>query len=689
MNSQLKDGKLFIEGLEYKFPDKPTLKNVRNYKIPKKKQKWERNLEYEEYDWSDGWDERITAEDNEDQLKYYKAELERIAFGEWLFINGELTYLNGYTYFFLQWFILEDTGEYPEYRDTSLHYYRFLEIVDNTKLITGHTLLKARRLGATSMIVSRMLRNAILSRNKSFGITSKTGADAEGAFGFVVNAFQNLPVFLKPQTEGNDAPKKVLSFKKQASRIKKGDKTSGKREGLNSKVLWRATALNTFDSGAYEIILVDESGKYPKDVPISKYLKIVQKCVKKGAKVSGKLDLPTTVNPPDEGGDEYRKVWDGSDQSKANYLGETTSGLYRIMIPSYCGFAGYVGEFGESIWDTPTPEQTKYLESTGDCPDPLIGAKEYLENVRKALEETDEEDLQEEIRMNPFTPDEVFDSANTRCLFDMPKLLAREKELEAELESLGRSTKDGELGRRGWFHKHPNGRVQFVDDDKGLWYVKQLLDPEESNRFEIKKAGQVPTNEEYGAAGLDPIASGDATVDKGSDACLIITRRYNSLNPDVTGVQVAMLLGRMADVTKFNEQVFNGLIYYGVKVLAERAPISWLTYAEKQVPSLVEYCYGTKRSDGTEVKGVVAQQSAATKDEHAEVQVLASLHDYDKVPFIRVIRDRKKFSIKDRTDYDAGMADGYSKMALRVPFKKATGKNKKAPRAVKKGKILT
>jgi len=685
MRSEMKEGKLFIEGLEYIFPEKPSLKKIRNFKTPKKQQKWSRVTEYEDYDWSEGWEERIVLEENAKQLEYLRAELDRLANGEWLFINGELTYFNNYTYFFLQWFILEDTGEYPEFRDTSLHYYRFVEICDKAKLCTGHTLLKARRLGATSMIIARLLLKMLLSRNKSFGITSKTGDDAKVAFGFLVNAFQALPVFLKPQTEGNDDPKKVLAMKKQSSRIKKDQKVAGAREGLNNKADWRATGMNTYDSGAFEDILVDETGKYSKDIPVSKYLGVVTKCVKKGTLVTGKLALPTTVNPPALGGSEYKKIWEGSNQEDRSRLGETTTGLYRIFIPSYCGAAGYIGEFGESVWDTPTPEQTEFLKTTG-CPDPYIGAKEYLQSVRDAKMAKDPADAEEEIRMNPFTPQEVFDSANDRCLFDLQALIEREKQLKEELLKLGLDPDKGELGRRGWFDKHPNGRVMFRDDPEGLWYVLQFLEPNESNRFEIKGGKQTPTNEELGAAGLDPIASGDATVDKGSDACCMIRSRYSSMNPDRTGIPMAMFLGRMKSPTKLNEQVFNGLTYYGIKVLAERAPISWLTYAEDN--KLENYCYGTKRSDGTEVKGISASGGKAVQDEHAEAQVLASLHDHDKIGFMRLVRDRKAFSITDRTDYDAGMADGYANIAMKIPFKKPK-KEVRVIKYVKRGRVLT
>lgn len=682
---EYRGGKLYVAGLEYKFPKRPLKKEIRNHDLPKRQQKWSRRLDAEEFDWTEGWEDRI--KDNPKQFQFIVDELDRIVNGEWIYINGVAEYLNGDSYFFLQHFILHDTGEYPDFRDTILIYYRFCEIVDNTRLCTGDTLLKGRRLGATSMVMSRKLRKSLISRNKSFGITSKTGDDARDAFDILVNAFQNLPVYLKPQIEGNDAPKKILSMKKQASRVTKGQSTTGNREGLNNKIFWRSTSMNTFDSGAFEGILVDEAGKFSSEVPIDKYLQVVTKCVKKGARVTGKISMPTTVNPPHLGGANYRSVYDGSNQLTADYLGQTKTGLYRIMIPAFYGFAGYMDEFGNSVIENPTPEQTKYLESTGECPDPTIGAKQYLELVRKNLE-GDEEALMEEIRMNPFNSEEVFETANDRCIFPNKKeLIEREKELETELILNGLNPSKDELGRRGWFHPMPNGSMRFVDDDNGLWYVDYLLPEAQANKFEIGRDGKKkPTNEEFGAAGGDPIASGDAPIDGGSDACLMIRSRYSSLDPDNTGKPVAMFLGRMTDPNKLNEQWFNGLIYYGVKVLAERMPTTWLDYAVRE--GLEHYVYGTKRSNGTEVKGIHGQQGEAVKQEHAETQVLQALHDTSKVPFIRLIRDRKNFNVRKRTDFDACMADGYAGMALKIPFKKKENKKKRKIVFLRRGTIV-
>lgn len=664
-----------IEGLTYVLPKQPPLHTMRNYGLPKIKQVWTRRTEYEELDWSEGWEDRVRAGNADQEVKYISEEIDRLHNGEWIIIEGKPVYLNNHIYFFHQWFVLED-DIYPDFRDTTIYYYRFLELVDGIRMCAGHTLLKGRRLGATSMIMSRILLKMLLKRNKNFGIVSKTGEDAQGAFDFLVMGFQSLPVFLKPQTEGTDSPKKTLYLKQQASRIKKGQSTSGERKGFNNKANWKSTKLNSYDSGAYEEILVDESGKFPPETPIDDYLPIVVKCVKKGVVVTGKLSLPTTVNPPDKGGSGYRTVWNNSDQTKADKYGQTKSMLYRIQIPGYYGQLGYMDRYGNSVVENPTPEQVAWLTQDEDCPDPTIGAKTFQAHHRKMLE-NDQDALQEAKRLDPWSAEEVFETANESCIFDMPSLVAQETKLVEMLDEQGLNTEKDELGRRGWFHKMPNGRVKFFDDKDGLCYVYKLLPEEESNKFVIGKEGQTPTNEELGAAGLDPVASGQPTVEKGSDACMIIRSRYSSMDPENTGTVMSMFLGRMKSTRKFHEQIFNMLQYYGVKMLGERAPSNWIDYASDQEPKLLGYLYGTKQSDGTERKGIPPGNTKSLIEEHADAQVLASLADHDKIPCLRLIRDRMSFRVSERTLYDACMADGYANMALRIPFKKDVHKKVK------------
>src|SRR5690606_10998151 len=140
--------------------------------------------------------------------------------------------------------------------------------------------------------------------------------------------------------------------------------------------------------------------------------------------------------------------------------------------------------------------------------------------------------LQEEIRMNPFSADEVFESANERCIFNLTNLNAREQELIDELVDKGLSVKNGELGRRGWFRKRGNNVVFEDDPIKGLWYINYLLPSERAIQYRFVGLEREPTNESFGAGGLDGYVRGQATVDVGSDGALIIRSRKSDSLPD-------------------------------------------------------------------------------------------------------------------------------------------------------------
>lgn len=681
-----------IQGVEYIFPeDRPKLKTMRNYGKPRSQQRWTRREEYLQWDWNEDPKLGIVWYDEpaEGQLEWYWQELDRIYDGEWIIIDGEATYINGMFYFFLQWFLLENEY-YPEYRDTSLEYFRFVEIAARDKLCLGTILIKGRRLGASSMEAAILLRNLLVQRNKKNGIISKTGDDAKDIFEFSVIGFQGLPSFLKPQIEGNEQPKKILSVKKTATRVKKDQRTANQMEGLNNKLEWKATAMNSFDSGKLLRVLIDESAKWL-EINIQAYWKIVQKCLKKGAMVVGKAAFVSTVNKGDKGGDNFQKLWLDSDPSTRNRLGQTSSMLFRVFIPAYKGYEGYIDQFGNSVWDTPTPEQTEYLKTVG-CPDPYIGAKEFLQ-LQRDLNAHDPELLAEEIRTAPFTWEEVFESAATDSYFkNVEELKQREADLKEILVEEGLDPLKGELGRRGWFEFMKNGEVKFVDNPKGLWYVLNLLidTPELINQFKFKgytKGGKrrvEPRNTEWGGAGWDPFAHASAPAEKGSDACCVIRSRYNLLDPENSDRPEAMFLGRMDRKEDIHKQLFAGLVYYGVTVLGERAPTDWVDWGIEN--GFEDYIVATERKgDGAVVRGI-NPQGKEVKEAHLTAQVEKAPQDTAKVSFIRIIRDRLGFDPNKRTDYDAAMADGYAIININQPLKK-----KKVRRSqvvfVKKGKI--
>lgn len=357
------------------------------------------------------------------------------------------------------------------------------------------------------------------------------------------------------------------------------------------------------------------------------------------------------------------------------------------------GYEGYIDRWGNSVVENPTPEQVEYLKTVDSCPDPTIGAKQYLE-MQRALVANDPDGLMEEVRQAPFTAEEVFRTASNFCYFNVDEINNQIEELQIRMERYGINPNTGENGRRGWFVKMANGRVRWQDDPNGLWYVLEFLKDEESNKFEVKNGIQFPTNTQYGGAGLDPYAHSDKTVDKGSDACCMIRKRYSSLNPDSSGMPVAMLLGKTKTKKEMFVQIFNGLQYYGVRMLGERAPSDWIEYAiENKLASpndsekKIGYLVTTKRANGTEVYGINPQDKEA-REEHLTLQKESSITDYNKIWFMRLLKDRLGFDIDNRTDFDACIGDGYALMSLKEDYQQPASRKLSAP-LIKRGKAVS
>src|SRR5690606_39876719 len=122
-----------------------------------------------------------------------------------------------------------------------------------------------------------------------------------------------------------------------------------------------------------------------------------------------------------------------------------------------------------------------------------------------------------------------------------------------------------------------------------------------------------------------------------------------------------------------------------IKYLEERTKMYLKVYEENN--KIIGYIYNTTRNNETKVYGIPAQQNKATIEEHARVQVMSSLDDHYKIPFINVIRDRKVFNVKSRTETDVAMADGYALMALEFPIKEIKKENVKV-QFLRKGRVL-
>lgn len=651
------------DGLVYETPPIPPISQIRGSHLKKKDQVWYRSEPDSEWDWNDNPKSGVVWWDDpsDGQLEWYYAEIDKILNGEWVMINGIPTFFNNFCYFFHNFFITKE-GQHPYYKDTSLEFFRFIEIVFKDPKCRGANVMKGRRVGVSSMCMSIMLQFGLIKSNTEQGITSKSAIDAEKIFKLMlVNAYARLPSYLKPRISGNDMPVKTMHITKQAGRITKDGGTGANKEGLNNKLEWRAPGLNVFDGDGLWVLLVDEAAKI-EDFDVSAYLEIAMKIIHAGRQI-GRILMITTVNRGDKGGDNYKPIWYNSDYTKLDQIGQTSSKLYRLFIAGYRGMDGWMDKYGNSVVDTSTQEQTEWLKNDPNCLDPNMGCKAYCELQRK-IKAKDPEKLQEEIRMVPFNPEEVFKGANNACYFNIDELNNQKERIETKLEYAS-------LYKKGWFREDQGGNVYFQNAPLGtpdkntefMWYIIDMPDPKDSNRF-IWQAGQrTPTNTDYGVMGADLVMNSEKTAEKGSDAAMCIFKRYNALDPENSGMVSALGIGRPSSVTFMHEQLFLALRYYGIKALIERSPIAWYDYAKDK--KLLGYCIKTNLKMSGEDRYGVAVQDGEAREQHLTEQIEYASGNMGKIWYIRIIDDMFGFNVKDRTIYDACMAFGYALMGLK------------------------
>lgn len=539
-----------IYGITYKTPEIP--KRIENAKA--KKQKFEKvtipdifeDLEFDE----DG-----SAVYTEEHVTFIKREWDRINNGYWFYNNGEATYITGLHYFYLTYWTLED-GNTPDYRDVDRRYFYFQDYCEKIPQCFGVIRIKKRREGATSQATCYLVWKSMTQRKSFCGIVSKTGKDASDAFVYMVmNGYRNLPVFLKPRAEDEETKTELVFRKKKDRRLSKvryKGQIFDDDIGLESKINWKNTALNSYDSGRVTALLLDEAGKWPKDIPVNQYWPIVKKTMMRGAIKVGFCLIPSTANDAKSGGEPYKALFDGSSQFDDSV---TATGLYRYFCPAYDGYEGFIDEYGMSIIDAPTDEQKKYiLDRYGMKIE--TGAKDFLINQRKLIK--DKKALSEEIRMNPFDEEEAFMIDQKKCYFNSEKIYNQIDFLKEEKVSLRRIR---------LFWKTPL-TVDWADDPEGPWLVYKLPNKDDMNKVSEIDGQRHPGNAHKYVSGIDPFKS-SVISGKGSMGVCYVFERLNPADPNNSCMPIAEYIDRPRLKSLFHDEMLKASVMWGYKACYE------------------------------------------------------------------------------------------------------------------------
>lgn len=522
-----------------------------------------------------------------EQREVVLREIDRCNKGYYFWNNDVLTYITGFYYYYLNYWTLEN-GRKAEYRDADRRFFLFFQNCYDDPKVIGIVRGKKRREGASSQGTAIGTKIATFSPNKNYGNVSMNDDYAEKLYqGMVLNGFLNLPEFLKPRMDKSGTNKKRLHFIKTP---KRGDGIK-KIEGLNSVIDFLPTMLNSYDSTRLSFLLGDEWGKWEK-IDITRYFEVVKECVRTGARKVGFVYAPTTVNPPQKGGDNFKKLWDGSNQFLAGKYG-TSTGMVKYFQPAYEGMDGFIDEYGMSVIEPPNEKTLQYLvwkqEQVPDVSERVPkedlekGAKKYLEDeFAKLITEEQKSDFR---RKFPIVEEDMFDFGATYSPFNISHILEQEKYLRDNPKFL----------RRGnWFWDYEEQQVKWSDDENGKWLVYQM--PELGvKKFEIvefnnKKTCKPLNSHSYGG-GADTYRF-DKVSTLGSNGAICIGTKFDQSKEneeDRAGKLCALYVGRPPLKELFWKEILLATLAYGCTVTIETdATDDWYKYFTNKTANFLD-----------------------------------------------------------------------------------------------------
>jgi hypothetical protein len=583
------------------------------------------------------------------QKKWVEREKKRLDDGVYAMINGVLTFIPGSHYGYVNYWTLEN-GQSPEYRNWTRKIFILKEYLCFNTPVLAMTRGKSRRKGATSEGTFWEWWICGRKKEKNGGMISFSDESVKKIFSLLfMRGFKNmLPCFVEDFDSNSD---NFIRFRKSVENKKKG--VPIKREGLNSYIDSQPTTLNSYDSQRVSYILIDEFGKWEK-VDVNTYWSKVKSCLTEGRKKVGFAYIPTTVNPPKKGGENFKIFWDAANQNAINpktgepYGINTPSRVVRIFDPATEGYAGCIDKFGESVIDDP---EEPILGNDGCWI--TEGAKTVILREREGLEG---DRLMEHRRDYPIDEYDMFAFATGTCEFNEKNLIDRIVHLEGNPQEA--------YWRRGRLYEEYSKEekkviTKFADDDKGEWYVKEF--PDSENNYSDRGGVLNPLAEGLYSAGSDTYKNIFAL--NGSDGAIAIVKKSCMVNGVETGLYpVAFFVGRPPLIKQFNRQVLLGCMWYGCKVNYEIDAGTWF-YEDFMEWGALDFLEWTPAIDPTKInpKIVPGTESANPFQLAKQLEVAKMYFDgtskdqYNgnghRVTFIPLLKEALQYNHSERTPY--------------------------------------
>jgi hypothetical protein len=514
-------------------------------------------------------------------------------FGKWIFINGKITYLPNWFWFFLNWFPLEGVKEHdgrPSYRDRDRQWFiaqqyaattteapvydrsgEIILLADGTpkmqnmgaRTVFGTNVLKHRRAGDTSKALSIILNTASSFYEHYNGIQGNKESTAEGIYKEkLLFAFKKMPFFFLP-----DMP----NFNHASELVFRSPEFRG---GLNSKIDYATTALRHFyDGKKLTYIFSDEVGKTIGE-SVDRRHEVLKRCIAPGVKIQGFMMNASTVDEMElTSAKEFEKLSRASHFDNRMPNGQTQSGLLNLYWPSYTSYEGFIDRFGMPIINEPTKDQVPYMgRIVRNEKGRIMGCREYLEHIEDNLRKSgDLMRLTEFQRQNPKSWKECWANVGKNFFFNTNILRARISYLS--------TLRDVKIVRGDFVWTAGFGsNVEFIENEATGKFIKSMdIEPARRSQWIWNGAFKRPVYNDIFISSADPFRlekTEGYRMSDGSGATLYMhDPNIDTENIDIrdykTNRFVCTYLNRPPTKDEYCEDMLKCCIYWGSLMFAE------------------------------------------------------------------------------------------------------------------------
>lgn len=669
--------------------------------LPVKDQKWKRTGLPADYKAWTQEERRMQTKDpnwtHPEKDIYIEEQWKKRMNGVWIAMgnrSGKLTeyhYLTGFSWFFYEWW-RNDFG-YANFRTTLQDIFYGLKWTEEHPEFCGLTVSTNRRSGKTAILGCYEYEYTSRTPNSYSGLQAQTDEDAGKKFKLnVVQPFKKLPDFWRPVYNTRSSLTTKIEFQEATKTSVKANKEwdPDMDESLYSILDYRACIATKYDGEKLHRYCMEEPGKW-EDESVLYTWEVVRPCLYEGMYVIGNAYLPTTIEELDKGGDEFIELFEGSFYSKSlnNANGKTDTHLLALFISADRNYI--FDEYGRAIVEDPKPGEVIYDEKGKKIEK---GARSMLLADRLPLRNKPER-LAALKRKYPLTWVEAKMTGQDKCLFNAEALNERLHEIHMMAK------KPYTRGNFEWVNG-VDGDVEFVrDEHAGRWLVSWLPDAKDAagkkvinnvgfdivpDQNMVNKKVWYPKNDRDFCAGTDPIKYVKTDDPRASKAAAYIKRKkkFTVIKKDKDGRVIDMpdvlreidrlfdnnfvaeYLHRPDEPSVYGEDMIKACRFYGCSILPEdnvqalrqhfiaRGYEPFIIYQD----DLNNIIFDKNRQDDKPVDSV-----PSVVNDYITKLIQWVNKNYYRIMFPRLIEQLLKFTIADRTRFDAVVGAGYTLMA--------------------------